>query len=123
MRILDLIDLRKMCWPSYLYFFTYVVTQVFLSSYYYKYKKQRCIDVKVMDETIETCMLDCTTFNYLHNFMIAIIFTFVLNILCKYGSYVGTFIAILIFLFSLTPLWYIIKILMDKSAKVKDLKC
>ncbi len=123
MNILHLIDIRYMCWPAYLYFFTFIISYLISIGYYSSYKKTLCFTQKIENETVEACILDCTTFNYFYNFMKAIIITFVLNILCKFGSYVGTFIAFIIFIFTLIPVWYTIKILMDKSAKQKDLKC
>ncbi len=121
--IFDLIDLRKMCWPAYMYLFVYILSFAISEGYYLRYKKTLCVNEKIDNETIESCIVDCTTFNYFHNFVKALIYTFVLNILCKFGSYIGSFIAFLLFLFSLIPLWYIIKIIYDKNAKQKDLKC
>lgn len=123
MNLLDLIDIRKMCWPAYLYFFTYLIVNLFSIGYYYTYKKTLCSTYKMGEESVDTCIVECTTFNYLYNFVLLIVWTFVLNLFCKYGSYVGTGIAIFIYLFSLIPPFYFIKIMMDKTAKQKDLKC
>jgi hypothetical protein len=123
MNILQLIDIRHMCFPAYLYFFTFIISYLVSIGYYYSYKKNICITTKIDNKTVEACILDCTTFNYFYNFMIAIIITFVLNILCKFGSYVGYFIAFIIFIFTCIPVWYTTKILMNKTSKQKKVKC
>ncbi len=123
MNILHLIDIRYMCWPAYLYFFTFFITYLVMIMYYSTYKKNLCNSIKIDSEKIETCIMDCTIFNYFYNFINAILITFVLNLLCKFGSYVGTFIAFIIFIFTLTPLLYTIKLFMDKTSKQKEIKC
>jgi hypothetical protein len=112
-----------LCWPAYLYLVTYIITFSISIVYYQIYKKTLCSTQKIDNQDIESCILDCTTFSYFYNGIKVIIFTIILNLLCYYGSYVGTFIAILIYLFSLIPLFYTIKILSDKTSKQKDLKC
>jgi hypothetical protein len=104
-------------------FFTYLITFIFTISYYKYHKKNLCKIEKIDGLELESCILTCTTFNYFYNFVILLIWTFVLNILCKFGSYIGSGIAFLLYFFSLIPLWYIIKLINDKSAKQKDLKC
>ncbi len=121
--LLDLFDLRKMCWPAYFYFFTFILTYIITISYYKYYKKNLCGTQKILgEEELEYCIVNCTTFNYFYNFIHICIVTFIINLFCKYGSYIGTGIAIIMYLFSLIPLWYIIKLIMDKKSKQKDLK-
>ncbi len=123
MNIPGFLDLRKYCWPAYLYFFTYIVTFLISIGYYTIHKKTLCSTVKIEDESIDTCIVECTTFNVFYNLVHVIVFTIVLNLFCKFGSYIGWFIAFLLYCFSLIPLFYFIKILMDKNSKQKDLKC
>lgn len=123
MNLQSLIDIRKMCWPAYLYFFTYVVIYAITYGYYAMYKKNLCSTVTIDKESIETCIMNCTIFNPFYNFIILLLCTFILNLFCRYGSYLGWSVAALIYLFSLTPLIYIIKLIMDKEFKQTDLKC
>lgn len=123
MNISSLVDIRKMCWPAYLYFFTYIITFAISASYYAMHKKTLCTTQKIDNESIDTCIVNCTTFNYFYNIIHVLLLTFVLNLFCKYGSIIGWIIAFIIYLFTLTPLLYFIKIIMDKDAKQKDLKC
>ena len=123
MNFSSLFDLRKMCWPAYLYFFTYIITFIISAGYYTSYKKNLCNIQKIDNESIETCIVDCTTFNYFYNIIHVLIVTFILNLFCHFGSYVGWFIAFLLYCFSLIPLFYYISILMDKNSKQKVLTC
>ncbi len=123
MNFSSLFNIQKMCWPAYLYFFTYIITFAISIGYYSIYKKSLCSTQKIDDKSIDACIVECTTFNYFYNFFTLIIWTFILNLFCKFGSYVGWFIAFLIYAFSLIPLLYIIKVLMDKNAKQKNLTC
>lgn len=123
MNISSLVDIRKMCLPAYLYFFTYLILNIFSISYYSIYKKTLCSTYKIDDQSLDTCIIECTTFNYFYNFIMLIVWTFILNLFCKFGSYVGWGIAAFIYLFTLIPPFYFIKIMMDKDAKQKDLKC
>jgi hypothetical protein len=123
MNFIDLIDVRKMCWPAYLYFFTALIVNLFAIGYYAMYKKTLCSSYKIDDQSVDTCIVECTTFNYFYNLVLILVWTFILNLFCKYGSYIGTGIAAFIYLFSLIPPFYFIKIMMDKTAKQTDLKC
>jgi hypothetical protein len=123
MNILSLVDIRKMCWPAYLYFFTYIIVYAISFGYYAMYKKTLCNTQKIGNESIDTCIVECTTFSYFYNFIMLLVWTFILNIFCKFGSYVGWVIAAFIYLFSLIPPLYYIKIITDKDSKQKELKC
>ena len=119
----SLFDIRKMCWPAILYFFTYIITFAISVGYYSIYKNNLCTTQKIDDQSIDACIVECTTFNYFYNFFIVIVWTFIMNLFCRFGSYIGWVIAFIIYSFSLIPLFYFIKILNDKNAKQKDLKC
>lgn len=118
-----LIDPSKMCWPAWIYIFAYIVTFVTSITYYGIYKKTLCSNVTFDTETIETCIVECTTFNYIYNFGMMVVWALVINLICKFGSYIGWFISLCLALFSLIPIWFIIKTLRDKTAKQKELKC